>query len=222
MTTIVCISDTHGLHQQIEVPAGDILIVAGDFTDNGSAFEVRDFDSWLAQLPHPHKVVVAGNHDRCLEKMSMEEARSWLPSCHYLKDSAVELEVGDHRHIKIHGSPFTPDFYNWAFMLPRGPELQQKWKLIPESTDILVTHGPPAGYRDWVPRGERTGCVDLRDTVERLAIPLHLFGHIHAQHGFARNQKTLFCNCSCCDEHYDPIQPPQVIRWPIELDRWDR
>jgi predicted phosphodiesterase len=29
---IVLISDTHGLHRQLEVPPGDLLIHAGDFT----------------------------------------------------------------------------------------------------------------------------------------------------------------------------------------------
>ena len=31
---IVLISDTHGLHRQLDVPAGDLLIHAGDFTLN--------------------------------------------------------------------------------------------------------------------------------------------------------------------------------------------
>jgi hypothetical protein len=30
--TIVCISDTHELHRELDVPHGDILIHAGDFT----------------------------------------------------------------------------------------------------------------------------------------------------------------------------------------------
>jgi hypothetical protein len=29
---IVCISDTHELHREVEVPAGDLLIHAGDFS----------------------------------------------------------------------------------------------------------------------------------------------------------------------------------------------
>jgi hypothetical protein len=36
MTTIVSISDTHCLHDQISVPHGDILIHAGDALNSGS------------------------------------------------------------------------------------------------------------------------------------------------------------------------------------------
>ena len=28
-----------------------------------SLFKVREFNTWLATLPHPHKIVVAGNHE---------------------------------------------------------------------------------------------------------------------------------------------------------------
>jgi hypothetical protein len=29
---IVCVSDTHELHREIDIPSGDMLIHAGDFT----------------------------------------------------------------------------------------------------------------------------------------------------------------------------------------------
>lgn len=60
---IVCISDTHMSHDAIEVPPGDVLIHAGDFTCGGSLKEVAGFANWFAGLPHKHKVLVAGNHD---------------------------------------------------------------------------------------------------------------------------------------------------------------
>ena len=35
-------------------------------------------------------------------------------------------------------------FHDWAFNLPRGgKELREKWDMIPDDTQILVTHGPP-------------------------------------------------------------------------------
>ncbi|KAB0392954.1 hypothetical protein E2I00_002894, partial [Balaenoptera physalus] len=39
-----------------------------------------------------------------------------------------------------------PWFYGWGFNLPRGQALLEKWNLIPEGVDVLVTHGPPLGY----------------------------------------------------------------------------
>ena len=63
----VCISDTHDSvekgTQQLQVPDGDVLIHAGDFTTTGLMEQVQQFDDYLSTLPHPVKIVVAGNHD---------------------------------------------------------------------------------------------------------------------------------------------------------------
>jgi len=61
--TVVLLSDTHGRHRDVDVPDGDLLIHAGDFTFFGNRDDAVDFNDWLGGLPHPHKVVVAGNHD---------------------------------------------------------------------------------------------------------------------------------------------------------------
>src|SRR5262249_23486566 len=58
---IVCMSDTHG--REVEVPDGDLLIHAGDFTMHGQLLEVVAFNKWLADLPHRYRVVIAGNHE---------------------------------------------------------------------------------------------------------------------------------------------------------------
>ena len=56
---IVLISDTHGLHRELAVPAGDLLIHAGDITTNSKPdWMYRHFDIWLGELPHRHKIVV--------------------------------------------------------------------------------------------------------------------------------------------------------------------
>jgi hypothetical protein len=67
-----------------------------------------------------------------------------------------------------------------GFQLDRGQSLLNKWNLIPDDTDILVTHGPPLGYGDHA-RGQRhVGCVDLLNTVRMRVKPqFHIFGHIH-------------------------------------------
>ena len=55
---IVAISDTHGLHGSLNIPAGDL-------TRHGVLDDVREFNDFLGSLPHPHKIVIAGNHDFC-------------------------------------------------------------------------------------------------------------------------------------------------------------
>ncbi len=147
MPRIVCLSDTHNCNERIEVPDGDILIHAGDATTVGTHEQIRRFSDWFASLPHPHKVFVAGNHDWLFEKDN-DSARSLLdPAIVYLQDSAIEIDG-----LKIYGSPWQPRFFDWAFNLNRGQEMAEKWAMIPDDIDILITHGPPNGILDLVPR----------------------------------------------------------------------
>ena len=68
----VCMSDSHGKHHSVSVPPGDVLLVAGDLTRRGTAEELDDFNHWLGTLPHKRKIVVAGDHDWCLESVDRE------------------------------------------------------------------------------------------------------------------------------------------------------
>lgn len=63
----MAISDTHGFHRDVVIPDGDVLVHAGDITMNGEVETILDFVRWLVELPHAHKVIVPGNHDRCLD-----------------------------------------------------------------------------------------------------------------------------------------------------------
>src|SRR6266545_2807137 len=190
MPTIVCVSDTHGRHADTVVPAGDVFVHAGDLTRHGLLEEVAEFDAWLASLPHRHKVVVCGNHDWCFQR-APDEARRRLRHAVYLQDEAVAIEG-----LRFYGSPWQPWFLDWAFNLARGPDLAAKWALIPDDTDVLVTHGPPVGILDLTKRGDRTGCVDLLERVRIVRPKLHVFGHIHEAAGVARFGATLFVNAS--------------------------
>ena len=214
MSRIVCISDTHNCNEQIIVPDGDILIHAGDATINGTEPEVEDFLNWYSNLPHRHKIFVAGNHDWLFETNNrfarLLTANSGVI---YLQDSFVEIE-----NLKIYGSPYQPRFFDWAFNLNRGAELAEKWKLIPNDVDILITHGPPHGIRDEVPRAswvENTGCEELMKKIEEIVcfgkLKLHVFGHIHCGYGQTEQAGVKFVNASNCDEEYKPTQPPIVI-----------
>lgn len=210
---IVCISDTHNCNEEIVVPDGDVLIHSGDATTVGTVEQFRAFNRWFTGLAHKRKIFVAGNHDWLFEKDN-EIARSLLdPSIVYLQDSSIEIDG-----LKIYGSPWQPRFFDWAFNLNRGYELAEKWAMIPDDIDILITHGPPNGILDLVPRkgwDENTGCEELRKRVEAIAkfgrLKLHLFGHIHCGYGVHDEFGVKFINASTCDEQYNPSQPPIVI-----------
>ncbi len=214
---IVCLSDTHNLHRQVEVPDADVLVHAGDLTLGGSAAEVSAFAEWFKGLPHPHKVVIAGNHDWLFER-EPDQARRLLGDVSYLQDEGLEIEG-----LRFWGSPWQPWFLSWAFNLPRGQALREKWAQIPGDTDVLITHGPPHGLHDRVgkafPRvvsavmghGEHAGCRDLLEAVTRIAPRLHVFGHIHEGYGSTRCGRTLHVNASICDAAYRPSNAPVVV-----------
>jgi predicted phosphohydrolase len=202
---IVCLSDTHGLHARLDVPDGDLLLHAGDFSMGGRAREIERFDRWLGTLPHAHKVVVAGNHDFLFER-EPERARALLTNALYLQDGGLTLAG-----LRIWGSPWQPWFHDWAFNLARGPELAAKWALIPDGTDVLVTHGPPAAVLDRTVNGEAVGCRDLALALERVRPRLHLFGHIHESYGRIERDGTIYVNASNCDVRYRTLQPVVVV-----------
>ncbi|KKY24816.1 putative ser thr protein phosphatase [Phaeomoniella chlamydospora] len=62
----VCISDTHNLTPNL--PSGDVLIHAGDLTNQGGLSELRKALEWIEGLDFQAKIVVAGNHDITLDK----------------------------------------------------------------------------------------------------------------------------------------------------------
>jgi Icc-related predicted phosphoesterase len=204
-TRIVALSDTHNRHHRLSIPDGDILIHAGDITDMGELSDVRSFNKWLGTLPHQHKLVIAGNHDFCFEDQP-ETAEALLTNCTYLFDEAITL-----RGLTFYGSPWQPWFYNWAFNLRRGPEIRAKWDLIPNSVDVLITHGPPVGCLDRTFRGEQVGCADLLEAVRRIGPTYHIFGHIHEAYGRLSDSHTEYINASTCTLQYEPLNPPVVI-----------
>lgn len=203
---IVLISDSHGQHHHLELPAGDMLVHAGDFTRSGKPDQAKDFLRWLAGQPFRHKIFVAGNHDFVAEK---EPAlfRSWVPdNCIYLEDQQVEVDG-----MRVWGSPITPWFFDWAFNRQRGGDICRHWDFIPEGLDLLITHGPPAGILDLTVRGEHVGCEDLRKRIETARPKVSVFGHIHEAYGRTEQGGTSFFNASVLDLGYRMANLPFVI-----------
>jgi Icc-related predicted phosphoesterase len=227
MIRIVCISDSHTKHHEIEMPPGDLLLVAGDFTGRGMVREIEDFDSWLGQQDYPVRIVVAGNHDELFEAKP-RAARELLKHAKYLEDTEITLrpsqfgQQGDWE-ITVYGTPWQPRFYDWAFNLDRGGnELRGKWRKIPTHVDILVTHGPPSGVMDKDYRGDRAGCELLRDELERIRPRLHVFGHLHSIQGIVRGKDwegnpgrpgTVYVNASMCNDSYEINREPIVLQY---------
>lgn len=227
---IVAIADTHGRHEQIDLPDGDVLVHAGDFTRQGAPEEVREFADWLGDQPHEHQVVVAGNHETCLEpdsELSDHDPEYRDEAIEILEDVAIYLENGSVMidGVTFFGSPNTPTFEGWAFERDED-ELEVIYEDIPQSTDVLVTHTPLYGVLDRVAGSFETkrignllvnqthknvGSVALHKSVEQIEPAVHLFGHIHPQYGTKETAGTRFYNVALVDNNFEIKNDPVVI-----------
>ena len=116
----------------------------------------------------------------------------------YLNDSGVTIEG-----IKIWGSPIQPWFYDWAFNRQRGSEICKHWDLIPNDTDVLMTHGPAYMRLDKTTSGHYVGCMDLLTAIRRVRPQFHISGHIHEAYGMVKEGVTTYINASVLDERYE-------------------
>lgn len=196
---IVFISDTHNKHESLEIPECDVVAHCGDSTMHGDLGEYLVFAKWFGRLPAKHKVLIPGNHDFCLQEMldiCVHETDGY--NIRLLLDSGVILDG-----VSFWGTPWVPNLINWAFYGNRE-QLIQRYSLIPEGINVLLSHGPPRGIMDNV-RVENVGSVELLNETLDVKPRIHAFGHIHEGTGMRRMEDgRLFINCSSLDERYQP------------------
>ena len=206
MKKIICTSDTHGSHWDVNVPDGDIFVFAGDYTAMNSTTELEDFSAWLNTLQHEHKIFVPGNHDPIFQT-NESLARESLPedvTCLIHEGCVID-------GIKFWGSPYSLPFCNWAFMYPEN-ELKKLWAEIPKNTDVLITHGPPYDTGDTTHEGIRSGSVSLTYRVAEIIPILHIFGHIHE--GYSITEQVYGTFSANCSRGIPPMKnPPMTIEY---------
>lgn len=224
---VVAISDTHEKQDEITIPECDILIHSGDITNKGSLTGLYKFCAWFKEQPAKHKIIIYGNHELGFSFGPKREEALNTPKQFgiiYLENSQVVIDG-----LKIYGSPITPFFYNWEWNVHRGKEIAKKWALVPDDTNVLITHGPPYGILDLIDtnhyttsesksslileRDSHQGCEELRKKVDQLTdLKLHVFGHLHYQGGqqLTLNNK-IFVNAAICNDKHQAIRTPQVI-----------
>lgn len=209
---LVIISDTHEKHDKVVLPEGDVLIHCGDFTYQGVTQRVAAFAHWMKNQNFAHKICIPGNHElsfgpavahRNTVINLIKEA-----GITYLEDSSTEIDG-----VKFYGAPWTPFFFNWAFNLPRGEQLANKWKQIPEDVNVLITHGPPHGILDQTSDNGSQGCEELAKRVKTLPnLKVHCFGHLHQDGGKTIDINGVkFVNAAICTDSYSPTNPVQVV-----------
>ena len=177
---LVVISDTHGMEEQMfaqltgddasvatgegrstaALPAGDVLIHCGDWQADGAARRHGStaLDAWLAAQPHPHKLVVRGNHDAMYARF----------------DESRATYVSNRKDVRVCGLDIAVAPYSRARRSPPLPRC-----------DVLVSHVPPKGVLDKCTSGDRAGSRALLDAVSLAPHPprLWLCGHVHEARG---------------------------------------
>jgi Icc-related predicted phosphoesterase len=216
---ITLISDTHTKHKQLNglLPGGDLIIHAGDMSSMGYKHEIQQFLKWYNDLDYTNKIFIAGNHDWGFQEdpKMCQELLEFYDKVTYIQDNLKLIGEEHQTSVKVYGSPWQPEFYNWAFNLPRmGWELEQKWNDIPLDTDILVTHGPAWGHLDTV-NGTSVplGCELLTERIKVVKPKIHVCGHIHTGYGYKFDGDTHFFNASVLDERYYLTQKPFTFDW---------
>jgi Icc-related predicted phosphoesterase len=216
---ITFISDTHTKHEKLNVllPGGDILICAGDISSSGYITEIENFLKWFDNIDnYDFKIFIAGNHDFGFQD-DYEKIIGLLTgykSVEYLQDERMDILDGEDQQLVIYGTPWQPEFFNWAFNLPRGEKLKEKWDMIPVDTDILITHGPPFGKLDYARyQNVNVGCEELMKRVEEIKPKIHICGHVHSGYGHYFDGHTHYFNASVLNEQYIYTQSPWNVDW---------
>lgn len=211
---IDCIADLHGHYPNLE--GGDLLIVAGDLTARDIDVEYFEVFNWISKQNYKKKIVIAGNHDNRISNHI-----NFPNHFEYLCDSGTEFQG-----LKIWGSPWTKTFEGMnphckAFTCDTEEELADKWKAIPEDTDILICHSPMWGLHDTNLEGMRCGSTSLlqhhvKHTIKNLS--LFVCGHIHEGYGVYDVRAIqlelgdpigcVHVNASHVDVYYRPVNKP--------------
>ena len=184
---ILQISDTHNRHRLLtNLPAADVMVHCGDFTENGTEEEVLDFLNWYIDLPYKYKIFVTGNHDLCL--WDAKDIEDLPENVFFLQDRGVTIE----------GVKFFGIAYNHSE------------RLIPEGTDIVITHEPPIMILD-ESVGTHWGNFPLFKRIMEVRPRYHLFGHAHESCGTLKQDDIIFSNGAILDNFYHISHQPKVF-----------
>lgn len=249
---ICAISDIHG--SLIDIPECDILCICGDIlpldiqknTIESVAWLAGPFQTWLSEAPCEHVVLTWGNHDFIGERLfdygtknicdkqykgmfgHNGEEQSWDL---FLNDEydKITILVDDFviiDGIKIYGTPWCPELFNWAFYGDTN-KLNDKFSLIPDDTDIIITHCPPRfGQQGIVLQYgwnylKNFGCQELQESINKKfkdsTKPVYvLSGHIHSgNHDWEKDGNILYRNVSIKNEDYRIDYSPLVFTMNI-------
>ena len=184
---ILHLSDTHNRHRLLtNLPAADVIVHCGDFTDDGTPKELLDFLNWFIDLPYKYKIFVTGNHDLCLR--GAKDIEDLPDNVFFLQDRGVTIDG-----VKFFGIAY-----------------DHSERLIPEDTDVVVTHEPPMMILD-KSAGTYWGNAPLFKRIMEVKPKYHLFGHAHESHGIVKQNGIIFSNGAVLDDFGHICHQPKVF-----------
>lgn len=219
--TIVHISDTHGLHEQLTIPQCNVLVHTGDLGDSYTTLaELTKFLIWFEQQPARLKIFCAGNHDvlldyKVVQRKKNEDMVAYILAEQEYRDAMQLIPNYNVKYlngkdyvfegIKFYGSPYSPSFHRdrWAFNADKGAEILKEWGKIPGDVNVLLTHTPCYGILDFVSQRVKegtdphAGCADLLAVIKKrlTKLVLHCSGHIHSNWGIVQKAVSAKRNC---------------------------
>ena len=233
---LVCISDIHNRHKNIDLPEGDLCVICGDFQTNGYYIsELNDIKEWISNVlvnKYQYTILIAGNHDRTLESWGNNFVHDYFESnglyekgVRYIQDEEIELIFEKKGKLHLYGSPYQNYFCGWSWNIKDSEKLYMIYEQIPDGLDVLLTHVPPKNILDKShvktmrnPTGEEPlGSKELSLRLSEMVNPprYHVFGHIHGDGGKTITiGNTTYINASICNEEYQPVN--SIITLDIE------
>jgi len=214
---ICAISDLHGRFIR-NIEKSDVLVIAGDINYTmGVEWFGRCFIPYLNGIKDRYGlcILVFGNHDDDIY-YDNDKYKKYLPP--WIK--VLNNESIIYKGYKFYGSPhcrYIQGFRNTV----TEQSLMHIFSLIPNDTDILVTHSPPYGIGDIskdtlhpLDTLMHLGSVSLLEKVREVKPLIHIFGHIHTGNRYTRENGVDFYNVSILDDYYDLAFKPTYIELP--------
>jgi Icc-related predicted phosphoesterase len=196
---IGAISDIHGnIINTIE--KCDIFVIAGDISPLYIQFKMpamkewmlNEFATWVKNIPADKVILVAGNHDAWLERVSeydmFEVQKATNFKLIYLKNEAWTYKT-DEGDWHFFGTPYCHQFGTWPFMRDERT-LETHFKEIPDVVDVIISHDPPygigntdviqEGFRYYTKQPKHLGNNELAKRLFNVDYKLLICGHIHS------------------------------------------
>ena len=228
---LVIISDTHNLHDELNLPSGDVLIHCGDYSYSGQDNEVISFLTWMQEQTKKYRLVIGGHGNHELGPYEDRE--------HFNELKTVFAPDVIWPHMRVFTDPVTSlNFFfspyvttingRWAFEASSS-EYQEIVKRIPDYVDILISHGPPFNILDtfvrhsidWdsqqndyahTSREFKIGSKVLAERIKEIEPKLVCFGHCHENGGqTVEIDGTIYVNGAVLNENYEIANEPVIV-----------